>query len=365
MEEVTFPFTLETFLQDGNLSSDVNTTFAAVTTTDDDTVAKSVSPSDGLLYLSYVTLPLFLAIGLGGNTLTLLVTRSKTYTSTFHGVLIAALAVNDIVYLLCAPFEKGSVIQLFGLDVRSLSKAGCSIFVTFFRTSKLCSASLVVLVCLERFALIWFPHKAKLVLNKRAAIILVSCVFIAILTFCGVWSIIADVKNGKCIGVNITPENKGMAQACSAIGMALHSFIPAAILLVFTPLAILRLYYQQTLRRTTGDDAKNKRRSELLRASSMLLSVVIAYLLLVTPFCVARHVLAINGVNINAAPFLWSKNLNEIANICEQANSVVNFFLYVWLSPSFREHFRSLYGGNSRQPATATTDNQKGTSTTN
>ena len=358
MEWATYPFNLTTILQDGNLSSDENTTMSP-TITQENVVPKSVTASDGLLYISYITLPLFLVFGLCGNSLTLIVTRSKAYTSTFHGLLIAALAVIDIMYLLCFPFHKGFIIKLFGLDIRGLSKAGCSIFVTFWRTSKLCSAALVVLVCLERFALIWFPHKAKLVLNKRAAIVAISCVFIAILTFCGAWSTLADVKNGKCVGLNITPEKKHMAQVFSVIGMALHSFIPAGILLIFTPLAILKLYYQQTLRRTTGDERKNKRRNELLRASSMLLSVVIAYLLLVTPFCMARHILAIEGINISAAPFLWTKNLTEIANICEQANSVINFFLYVWLSPSFREHFRSIFGLTQRAPGTVETDNPK------
>ena len=353
MDTGAFLLNMTTFLP-GNLSDDVNTT--VIMTTEGGVVPKKVSPSDGLIYLSYVTLPLFVVVGLGGNTMTLIVTRSKAYTSTFHGILIATLAAIDVVYLLCSPFERAFVIKLFGFDVRSLSKAGCSIFVTIFRTTKLSAASLVVLVCLERFALIWFPHRAKQVLNKRAAVIAVSSVIAVILTFCGIYSTLADIKKGKCVGVNITPTNKGMAQACSAIGMALHSFIPAAILLVFTPLAILKLYYQQKLRRTTGDEAKNKRRKELFRASSMLLSVVIAYLLLVTPFCVARHVLAINGINIKTAPFLWSKNLNEIAHVCEQTNSMINFFLYVWLSPSFREHFRALFGGKTRQPGTMTTD---------
>ena len=66
----------------------------------------NVRASPGLIYLSYITLPVFLVVGLYGNTLTLIVTRSKKYKTSFHGVLIAAMAITDITYLLLAPFSK-------------------------------------------------------------------------------------------------------------------------------------------------------------------------------------------------------------------------------------------------------------------
>ena len=121
----------------------------------------AISASPGLVYVSYITLSIILVVGLCKNPLTMIVSKSKTYIITCQGILITAMAANDIIYILTIPFSGAYVIKLFGEDVRAYKPAGCSIYYLFWRGGKICSASLVVLICLERFVLTWFPLKAR------------------------------------------------------------------------------------------------------------------------------------------------------------------------------------------------------------
>ena len=353
MENLLLPWTNASAGAEGNISINGNTT-ALDDTLGSNVAQKSVEASSGLIYLSKICLPVFLVVGLGGNCLTIIVAGSKIFRSSFHGVLIMAMAVADILYLLCVPFSKSFIQELFSSDVRALSNVGCSIFYALYRASKICSASLIVLVCLERFSLLWFPVKAKLISTSRVAVISVSCVFVGLLAFCGVWSYLADAKEGKCIGVAVTPENKSMAKACSYIGMSLHSFIPTTILLIFTPLTIVKLFHQRS-KRLQLSTKEEKGNDEFFRASIMLVSVISAYLILVTPFCVSKHALMIQGTDITTLPELWARNLNKIGEICEETNCVINFFLYVLLNTSFRKHFRSIIFSEGRSVVTGST----------
>ena len=191
--------------------------------------------------------------------------------------------------------------------------------------------------------------KARSLTTPGAAVVSVSLCFLGTAIFCGVWSVLADVKNNRCVSVVVTAGNKEMAQLCSVIGMTLHSFIPTAVLLCFTPLTIARLCYQRSKRRMMRGNNKTGNGGgpdEAFRASLMLFGVIVSFMVLVTPFCISRHVLALTGINIASLPELWAINLLTVSKICKEANCIVNFFLYVFINPSFRGHFRALFRSN-------------------
>ena len=318
-----------------------------------------ISASPGVVYLSYITLPIFLVVGMCGNSLTIAVIFSKTYRASFHGILITAMAFTDITYMLTVPFSKPFVQEMFGVDVRALSPVGCGVYYTLYKGGKICSAALVCLICLERFVLTWFPLKARAIVNKLTALITVTACTISIATICGILSSFAGVKNGKCKSMLLTPANKQTGTIFSLIGMTLHSFIPTTVLLAFTPPTIFKIFYRRTAR--LGLQSQSNKRSkdsgpdEGNRACMMLLGVICSYLLLVTPFCTTRNIYKLKGINIKEYPELWAKNIDAVAMICEEANCVINFFLYCLLSRSFRTQLRSLFQKNGNtSPSTGT-----------
>ena len=306
----------------------------------------NIRPSVGVVYLSYITLPLFAVVGIIGNILTIIAARHKEYRTTSHGLLITTMAVTDIIYLLIEPFGKKFMIDLIGLDMRALSVYGCRVYFGFYRGSRILSGWLVMLVCLARFAMISFPLKARVLITRRAMWIAVACVFVLTTTVSGVWAMLAGIKKDKCFPLVISEENVKFGQAFNVVGMIMRTFIPAGTLVVFTPITAVKLYQQYKIRRhmtSSNNSDKDDADARPYRINLMLFSVVVAYLLLVAPFCIIKNVMSMTGLDITSAPYQWARNLHEIAMIFEAANCVVNVVLYALLNTSFRMKILDLF----------------------
>ena len=303
----------------------------------------AVKAEPWLIYLSYVAVPLLLVVGLAGNSLTIVITRSRLYRHSSHGVYLTAMAVSDIIFLLAFPFTKRFTHELFGTDVRAFSVVGCKLFFFFFRASRSISASLIILICVERFIAVWFPLKIKYLSTKRAAITAVSCVFVSISAFSAIWTMTANIKNNKkCVPVVLDDVNKHVAEVCQAIGMSIRTCIPTFMLLLLTPLTVLKLYQQRTLRRQMSIP-NIAAQDDTYKITLMLISVNVAFYILITPFCIAKHVFLFAGIDIVTAPLPWARNLHEVSQLCEQTNCVINFLLYVMLSTSFRKNCIAIF----------------------
>ena len=328
---------------------EINTTYKL------DVNATSTVPENGsaatlLIYVSYFVVPTFFILGLFGNFLTILVTRNRLYKYSSHGIFLRTMALNDIIFLLAFPFNKQFVHDLVGIDVRSISVIGCKLYFVLYRTSRISSALFMVQICVERFFVVWYPLKSKLFSTKRAAIILVCCTFLFVASFCGAWTIAADIGNGRCLPVVVTKSNQQILSGFSYVGMSLRTFIPASMLLCFTPLTLIKLYSQRAVRRTMS---KFRGTDETYRTTVMLLSVIIAFMVLTMPFCITKHILLFNGIDIVTSPLPWARSLYEVSQICEQTDCVLNFVIYVSVSASFR-HYLSLMikSRRTREPPT-------------
>ena len=293
-----------------------------------------------LVYVSYVIVPLFFILGIGGNILTVLITRRKLYKHSSHGVFLRTIALNDIVFLLTFPFNKHFVHDLVGFDVRSISIVGCKVYFALYRASRISSALFMLQICIERFIVVCYPMKAKVFSTKRMALILVFSTFTVVACFTGAWTTAVNICNGRCLPVKVTNENEEILNAFSITGTILRTFFPATMLLIFTPLTVIKLYSQRNMRRQM---AQIRGADETYRTTLMLLSVVIAFLVLTVPFCILKHVLLFNGVDIVTSTFPWAKTLYELSQLCEQTDCVINFIIYVCASSSFRWHLISIF----------------------
>ena len=293
-----------------------------------------------LVYVSYVVVPLFFILGMGGNILTVLITRSKIYKHSSHGVFLRTIALNDIVFLLAFPFNKHFVHRLIGYDVRSLSVIGCKVYFALYRTSRISSAQFMLQICIERFLVVCYPIKAKVFSTKRVAVILVCSTFFVVACFTSAWTIAVDICHGRCLPVKVTTDNEQVLSVFSIVGTIIRTFLPATMLLVFTPLTVIKLYSQRKIRRLM---IQIRGTDETYRTTLMLLSVVIAFLVLTVPFCIMKHVLLFNGIDIVTSRLPWAKTLYELSQLCEQTDCVINFIIYVCASSSFRWHLIGIF----------------------
>ena len=273
--------------------------------------------------------------------LTLVVTATRSYRKTAHGLYITAMAIADITFLLTQPLNRGFVHDLFGIDIRSFSLIGCKIYYFFLQWSRPVSSLMIALVCIERFIAIWLPLKAKVLSSRRIALLEVCCIFLLSGFVSAFRSQLVGIKNNVCHDVVLTPYNKDLKELGSTLGMTIRTLIPTLTLLLFTPPTVARLFYRRQMKRQmTNTNAINY--DGTFRVSLMLLSVVIAFCVLVAPFCVIKHIYMFLGIKIATSSVPTYKALFQIGLICEQINCVINFILYVLISRMFRHQIFEL-----------------------
>ena len=267
-----------------------------------------------------------------------MVTTTRSYRNTAHGLYIIAMAVADITFLLTQPLNTGFVHVIFGRDIRSYSIIGCKIFYFFLQWARPVSALMVALVCFERFVAIWLPLKANVFSSRRAALIEVCGIFSLACFVSGFRTQMVGITDNVCLAVVLTPYNKHLKDFCSIMGITIRILIPTLILLLLTPPTIAKLFHRRLLKRQMNNGRSNQS-DETNRVSLMLLSVVIAFCILVTPFCLLKHGYLFIGINIVSSSTPAMRILNEARLICEQINCVINFILYVLISRMFRRQF--------------------------
>ena len=316
----------------------VDSNAASITHTSPENVTEPTCPS-GTNLSSWITLtsvaivPLLLVVGVLGNTFTVIVMRSKRYRSSSTGVYLTSLAISDLTFILAFPFAKSTTRVLFNEDVRALSNAGCKLYFWVFRATKWCSAWFVAMIGCERFLVVWLPLKAKLISNKRVAVITVVVVATVGSVYEGVRTFNTYIVDDICMPNNEPPELKELATAFMISTTIIYSIIPKVLLLCATPLTVIKLLHQRKKRREmtscTGSD-------ETRRITIMLLSVTTTYIILVTPISVAHLVMYFQGDSIFLVKDPGFVLFREIAQLLEQLNFVINFFLYVVSNASFR-----------------------------
>lgn len=136
--------------------------------------------SDNFYRANYVILPTFLVIGLFGNSLTIATMVSKEFRNLTSRYILICLALSDTTLILTQPFNKLFVRKLLGYDVRAISDVGCKTFFHIFKTAKMTSSWLIVLLCFERFVAVVIPLKAKSIITKKTIFAMIALDYIFI-----------------------------------------------------------------------------------------------------------------------------------------------------------------------------------------
>lgn len=291
--------------------------------------------------IGYAIVPLLLVAGLFGNTCVLIIMGTIHFRTTTTAVNLIALALSDTQYILLFPFTKSFTQELFGLDPRAISIAGCKAFFCLFRSAKIISSGIVILISIERFIVVWFPLRAKRLLTRKAAIFLVLILVSMVYIFDGLWTVTTSIMDGVCIPNFPTEETKDISTAFIVAGIIVYNVVPSSFLAILSLLTILKLFRHRSNRIKMTSSATN-RSDDTFHITRMLLAVMIAYLILVTPTSVAHSVAFFTGDNIFESTNINFIIFREVAQIFEQLNYVVNFFIYLTFNSSFRRHFCNL-----------------------
>ncbi|KAK2147522.1 hypothetical protein LSH36_548g00032 [Paralvinella palmiformis] len=311
-------------------------------------------------YVGIVFVPLLFLLGLVGNLLTLRVMSSKVYRQLPVSKLLIALSLSDILVNLLLPFNMASLRELIGTDPRALSAGGCKLYFWAYRFSRLTASWMVVMICCERFVAVWAHIKARYINTTRNAYLVIGIVYGGFAVYVGYTCSWSDrIIDGVCIINSRQPGLEKRTRLFLAIGLALYSLIPSLILIVLTSLLIFKLVrlgrkksrrvgppsapgttlgVPGSTERTTG--GKSVRTS---RTNMMLLSVVFAFIILITPNAIAHLISFVKKKNIFEANDPASRFLRESSQLMEQLNHSINFVLYVISSKRFRDGIRAIF----------------------
>ncbi|KAK2161604.1 hypothetical protein LSH36_114g06065 [Paralvinella palmiformis] len=259
---------------------------------------EAVSVPESVTQLGYVFVPLLFILGVVGNSLTIAVMTSELFRTLPVSKMLITMSLSDTVVNLLFPFNKPFMSQLIGTDIRALSSGGCKLFFWTYRFAKTGSSWMVVMISFERFVAVWLPLKAKFITTERNVYIGIAVLYGVFAVFFGYWCSWADrVIDGSCV-INSRPA-----------GFEIQS--------------------ETQPQRSTKSAGRS-------RTTIMLLSVAIAFVILVTPNAVAHIVSFVRKQEIFETTDPVMVFLREIVQILEQMNHSINFFLYILCSKRFK-----------------------------
>ena len=219
-------------------------------------------------------------------------------------------------------------ITFFELDVRAINSVTCNFFISLFQFSSFSSAVVITHISIERFLVVWFPQRSKLLFSRKTALrsVIVSVTLFALLSI--VISIIySEIKNGFCFVNILGNENRGLLQTTTLITIVLYSSVfnaPALILAIVTPMTIFKLY-----KKRSSSPLKNH------RTTIMLMSVVIAHIFLAGLPALILLGLSVVGINLSNMATAWIP-------LTLLLNYSINIILYNAFDAKFRERVVSL-----------------------
>ena len=298
-----------------------------------------------VLYPEYFFVPVLFVFGVVGNVITIRVMASPAYRNMPVSKLLMALSLSDILVnvlvLFNQPFSRGQ----FGLDVLASSSAGCVVFFWAYRFSRLTSSWMVVMISCERFVAVWLHIKAKAINNTTNAYIAIGLVYGIFAVYAGYLGWCADrIVNGTCFMNIFNPETVHLARAFLATSLITYNVLPSAMLVVINALIVYKLVKMNKARNritvgssSSGQQLPGATSSRNRKTTVMLLSVTLAFVILVSPNAVTHLVSFVKRENVFSATDRATVLLREISQLCEQLDHSINFLLYVLSSKTFRE----------------------------
>ena len=254
-----------------------------------------------------------------------------------YNLLVVILAISDMLALLTNSMYQLTLLQIVTVDATVGTKIGCLIFLSTRQTLACLTLSIIVLICIERFVVVVFPLKVNFVSLRKTLILLSICVVLDLTAGVFPAALFSQVNGGRCrINVNSNPSIP--YPPLRAMLYTVVIIIPLITVLSLTPVIIYKLNQIRAIRsRLTNQE----RRIGIFQTSVMLMSVVVAYIILVGIPFTCYLALNLEGYEIDT-------EASTVARVCTlvifQTNHSTNFIIYGISSEKFRKKLLSQFG---------------------
>ncbi|XP_059149128.1 uncharacterized protein LOC131936237 [Physella acuta] len=297
-------------------------------TTDDDELIRKILP-----YITTVFYLIICVLGLVGNCLVIYVVLMFAKMKTVTNMYILNLALSDVLFLTMLPIlATTSLIQhwVFGL-------AMCKIYFVLYSTNLFGGVFTLCVMSADRYLAVCHPIRSLRYRTPRIALFLCLCIWsLAFLVMMPIILYSTTVewphqKGRYSCRINwpessLISSDKAFIWYSFILGFAL----PVSLISVFYVLVVVRLRHVGPAKKS-----KEKRKSHR-RVTRLVLAVVAVYVVCWLPYWLFQGVIIfIHFTNQN-------KGLIFLFNGCQMlsyANSMLNPFLYAFLSDNFRKTF--------------------------
>ena len=337
--------TLESYLNQTMAGMDINQTMVDQNSTTYDVVVAS-TPLSGLTYTLFGLTCLFTILGVLGNGLILISMFKVQRRSQGHSILVGSLAIFDMIACLTYAITQPCTHDVIGVDIRALSTIGCKVSWAVQFPAMFCSTAIVVIICLERYLAVWFPHKMKEISSKQNMIRAVwMCAIPIVLVYATMAVLYCEVKDGVCHpnfegSVKSTVLNRIPDTTAYSASIGFILIASMLILVIFTPLIIVKLYKQWSARRRFGASDQNQKNMHFA-TSVKLVAVAVAHITLIGSPSLAAIIFGLIGIVID-------ENIISGLALAILLNHSINFLLYNIFDAEFRRNILALIGCTNR-----------------
>ncbi|XP_022330573.2 cysteinyl leukotriene receptor 1-like isoform X1 [Crassostrea virginica] len=297
--------------------------------------------------------PIMIALGTIGNVFCIVTLLRKNLRRQTTVIYLVTLSVNDLVVLYSGLLRQW-MLKAFDLDIRHLSEFSCKLHLWVVYLSLDSSAWILVVVTLERVALVWFPHASKSKCNKKVAAVILSSLVGTMMLINS--HLLFGVGNVTTINGNSTVlkicfyENQRyqdfFVNVWPWIDLAKFNALPFVIILIGNICIVSNVIKNhRKVHRTVAPQGTQQRLKKLNSMSATLIVLNTAFLVSTTP------------ISIYLAFYeKWTKNASfhdkarlqlawAVVNLLMYSNNTLNFLLYCVSGGNFRKEIRHLCRG--------------------
>ncbi len=299
-----------------------------------------------------------LVLGTLGNLLSFSVFSQETMRQSVTSLYFRVLAITDTVILLnAAPVF--FMVGAFDYDIRLEGIAACKFFVSLLVISCYYGCWLLVLISIDRFTGVYFPHKYKIYCSQKRAVI--SMVLLAVVTVLSVGLfklIVMDITNHETDTCGVSPKYAWFFESIYQwLDLTLLNILPTAVMVTLNVAMIIKISRSASKRQDFYGNTKETTKPKMNSSTAILLSVALVYFLCTIPSSTAF--LVIRAFEDSGSPRADAQVLLYVrfCDILYLVNHSANFLLYCLHGSGFKKELKSLFKRKTPLKASRTQSN--------
>ena len=313
--------------------------------------------------------PLFLLIGLAGNTSTIVVFKRQLKRGPTV-MFIISLAFCDLSFLLLRVVAiVYAWFQMFAPETIRYVRPNTLFWIVFSNTFQRAGGWFIIVIIIERLVAVWFPFNLRDISTRKRAKCIITFVITTTLIITIPWdtsillhSLTEEIPATGPVstqreGMRYLPTRSAWMEHWQTVAKALFDLMPIPMILTLNLLVIAGIRRSMGLRLSN----LNARQKQQQRITHTLLTIAIAYCLLCGPYTLYSTLVVERVIDISDVPNIAS----EIFRMLVLLNSTINFLIYGVTDRSVRQDYvRLLRCGKANNDADDNIQEQQQTSKT-